>query len=154
MQRRCIRRDREAAHNRLYQDYFAEDSVYKEHHFRRRFRMRKHLFLHIVEALGNHSEYLQVRYDAAGKRVLSPLTKCTAAMRMLAYGVAADCVDEYLKIGASTALECLKKFTSGVVEVFGEQYLRKPNQADVDRLLQFAKAHDFPSMLESINCMH
>jgi len=57
IRRRCIRRDREAAHNRLYQDYFAEDSVYNEHHFRRRFRMRKHLFLHIVEALGNHSEY-------------------------------------------------------------------------------------------------
>ena len=49
------------------------------------------------------------------------LTKCTAAMRMLAYGVAADCVDEYLKIGASTAIECLKKFASCVVEVFGDR---------------------------------
>jgi len=68
-----------------------------------------------------------VRYDAAEKRELSPLTKCTAAMRMLACGIAADCVDEYLKIGASIAIECLKKFTSYIVEVFGEQYLRTPN---------------------------
>jgi len=54
---------------------------------------------------------------------------------MLAYGVAADCVDEYLKIVASTAMECIKKFALGIVEVFGEEYLRKPNQADVDHLL-------------------
>jgi len=107
MKKRCIKRDREAAHNRLYQDYYAEDSVYNEHHFQRRFRMRKYLFLCIVEALGNHSEYFQVRYDVAGKRGFLPLTKCAAVMRMLAYGVTADCVDEYLKIGASTAMECL-----------------------------------------------
>jgi len=61
-----------------------------------------------------------VTYDAAEKLGLSPLTKCTAAMRMLAYGVAADCVDEYLKLGASTAMEHLKKFASCIVEVFGE----------------------------------
>jgi len=40
-------------------------------------------------------------------------------MRMLAYGIAADCVDEYLKIGESTALECLKIFYAGVVQTFG-----------------------------------
>ena len=152
--KRRIRRDREAAHDRLYKDYFDEDSVYNEHQFRRRFRMRRHLFLRIVEALGNHSEYFQVRYDAAGRRGLSPLTKCTAAMRMLAYGIAADCVDEYLKIGASTALECLKKFAMAVIEVFGNEYLRKPTEADVHRLLQVADARDFPGMLGSIDCMH
>ena len=51
-----------------------------------------------------------MRYDAIEKLGLTPLTKCTAAMRMLAYSIAADCVDEYLKIGASTALECMKNF--------------------------------------------
>ena len=154
MKKRFIKRDREAAHNHLYKDYFADDSLYNEHQFRRRFRMRRHLFLRIVEALGNHSQYFQVRYDAVGKRGLSPLTKCTAAMRMLAYGVAADCVDEYLNIGASTAVQCLKRFALGVVEVFGDEYLRKPNQADVDRLLRVAEARDFPGMLGSIDCMH
>ena len=154
MKKRWIKRDREAAHNRLYQDYFAEDSLYNEHHFRRRFRMRRHVFLRIVDALGNQSEYFQVRYDGAGRRGLSPLTKCIAAMRMLAYDVTADCVDEYLKIGVSTAIECLKKFASCAIDVFGEQYLRKPNQADADRLLQVAEACDFPGMLGSIDCMH
>jgi len=52
-----IRRDRQKAHERLFKDYFAEDSIYSEQHFRRRFRMRKHLFIRIIEALGNHSDY-------------------------------------------------------------------------------------------------
>jgi len=56
--------------------------------------MWRHLFLLIVEALGNHLEYFQVRYYAIGKRGLSPLTKRTAAMQILAYGIAVDCVDD------------------------------------------------------------
>jgi len=73
---------------------------------------------------------------------------------MLAYGTSADCVDEYLKIGESIAMECMKNFAAGVIQVFGEEYLRKLMQADVDRLLQVAEARDFLEMLGSINCMH
>ena len=68
---------------------------------------------------------------------------------MLTYSILADCVNEYLKIGESTTIECMKKFTAGVIQVFGEEYLLKPTQADVDRLLVVAEARDFPSMLEA-----
>ena len=152
--KRFIRRDREEAHERLYREYFAEGSVYNEHHFRRKFRMRKNLFIRIMEALGNHSEYFQLRYDALGRRGLTPLIKCTAAMWMLAYGISVDGLDKYLKVGESTALECMKKFARGVVTVFGEEYLRKPTQTDIDRLLEMGDARDFPGMLGSIDCMH
>ena len=57
VKKRCIKRDREQTHDRLYKDYFAEDSIYIEHHFRHRFRMQKHLFLHVVKVLHNHSGY-------------------------------------------------------------------------------------------------
>ena len=152
--KKFVKRDRQEAHDCLYKDYFAEDSIYNETHFQRRFRMRRHLFLRIVGALESHFEYFQLRYDGLGRRGLSPLTKCTAAMRMLAYGISADCVDEYLKIGESTAMECMKNFAAGIIQVFGKEYLRKPTQADVDRLLQVAEARDFPGMLGSIDCMH
>ena len=59
-----------------------------------------------------------------------------------------------LEIGVSTALEYLKKFTLGVVAIFGEEYLRKLNQANVDCLLEVAGACDFPGVLGSIDCMH
>ena len=51
-------------------------------------------------------------------------------------------------------MECLKNFSAGVVQAFGQEYLRKPTQADVDRLLVVAEAHDFPGMLGCIDYMH
>ena len=128
--------DREAGHERLVKDYFAENPVYTPETFRRRFRMGRHVFLRIVDALSNFDPYFQQRVDALGRKGLSPLQKCTAAMRMLAYGVSADAVDDYVRIGESTAIECLKKFVTDVILVFENEYLRKPNSIDIRRLLE------------------
>jgi hypothetical protein len=95
-----------------------------------------------------------MRVDATGKMGLSPLQKCTATILMLAYGSPADIVDEYVRIGESTTIECLERFVRGVNEVFGAEYLRRPNNNDVDRLLQMGEARGFPGMLGSIDCMH
>jgi len=152
--KRFIRRDWEAAHDRLYRDYFIQESMYNEAHFRRRFRMRRHVFTRIVDSLSARYDYFQQRYDGLGRRGLSRLTKSTAAMRMLAYGIVADSIDEYLKIWESNAFECLKNFCAGVVKTFGQEYLRKLTQADVDHLLAVAEARDFSGMLGSVDCMH
>jgi hypothetical protein len=91
-----IDRKREDANMRLEGDYFCSNPVYTEAQFRRRYRMRKHLFLRIVQTLGEWSPYFLQRRDAFGKQGFSPLLKCTAAMRMLAYGSPADLLDEGL----------------------------------------------------------
>jgi len=75
-------------------------------------------------------------------------------MRMLAYGTPADALDEYLKIGKSTALVCLDKFAQGVIDVFGGEYLRRPTREDVESILQVNESRGFPGMLGSIDCMH
>ncbi|XP_021734892.1 uncharacterized protein LOC110701567 [Chenopodium quinoa] len=64
--------------------------------------MRRSLFLHIVNNLEDHYEYFKQRYDAVGRKGLSPLQKCTAAMRMLAYGVSGDAIDDYVRISGNT----------------------------------------------------
>ncbi|XP_073137011.1 uncharacterized protein [Henckelia pumila] len=65
-----------------------------------------------------------------------------------------DAVDEYLRIGASIALECLKTFYRGMHEIFSEQYLRQPTSEDVARLNAENARRGFPGMLGSIDCMH
>ena len=75
-------------------------------------------------------------------------------MRMLAYGVSADAVDDYVRIGESTAIECLKKFVTGVIFIFESEYLRKPNSNDVQRLLKMGEDRGFDGMMGSIDCMH
>jgi predicted ATP-grasp superfamily ATP-dependent carboligase len=92
--RKYINRDREGAHQRLVADYFAEEPQYSDAMFRRRFRMRRHVFLRIVNALGSWSPYFTQRVDCTKRPGLSPLQKCIATIRMLAYRTAADMLDE------------------------------------------------------------
>ncbi|PNY09207.1 ribosomal protein [Trifolium pratense] len=97
--------------------------------------MHRHVFLRIVSTLENHDEYFQMRVNATSKMGLSPLQKCIAAIRMLAYGSLAYIVNEYARIGESTPVGCLERFVRGINKVFGAEFLRRPNNNDIDRLL-------------------
>ena len=59
-----------------------------------------------------------------------------AALRILHYGVPADAVDEYIRIGERTAIATLNFITRSIVATYEAIYLRSPNEADVARLLQ------------------
>ena len=73
---------------------------------------------------------------------------------MLAYGQSGDTYDEYLRLGESTSLLCLEHFTNGIIHFFGDEYLRRPTEEDLQRLLDIGEAHGFPGMIGSIDCMH
>lgn len=90
-----------------------------------------------------HNPYFKQRTDALDVLGLSCLQKVTAAHRILAYGIPADLTDEYLQIEESTAIESLRAFVKAIVEVFGDWYLRAPNEADVCRLLSIGSSVDF-----------
>ncbi|CDP06307.1 unnamed protein product [Coffea canephora] len=153
--RRYYDRERGVGHVRLFNDYFVDNPVYPSHIFRRQFRMRRELFLRIVESITNHSKFFRMRIDAAGKKGLSPLQKITSAIRQLAYGAPADQLDEYIRMGETTAIECLSQFCRCVIDIYGAQYLRRPNANDIERLLNLHfERHGFPGMLGSIGCMH
>ncbi|KAL0787330.1 hypothetical protein Bca101_003576 [Brassica carinata] len=152
--RAYIERQREQGHIQLWNDYFSEDATYPSHMFRRRFRMNKSLFMHIVERLSAEIPYFQQRRDATGRFGLTALQKATAAIRMMAYGCAADAVDEYLRLGETTALLCLDNFVEGIINLFGDEYLRRPTPEDLQRLLDLGEIRGFPGMIGSIDCMH
>ena len=152
--RKYLNRDHAAANQRLIDDYFANEPTYDDAMFRRRFRMQKHVFLRIVGDLSSSDNYFTQRVDATNKEGISPLAKCTTAMRMLAYGVAADAVDEYIKIGGTTALECLRRFCKGIIRLYEQVYLRAPTQDDLQRILHVSEMRGFPGMIGSIDCMH
>jgi hypothetical protein len=119
-----------------------------------RYRMSRELFICIMNAVEAHDDYFVQKRNGAGVLGLSCFQKITAAMRMITYGVAADATDEYVRIGESTALESLRRFVAAVDEIFGEKYLRSPNEADIARLLAMGEEKGFPGMLGSIDCMH
>jgi hypothetical protein len=63
-------------------------------------------------------------------------------------------IDEYLKVGRSTAIECLEYYCSGTIECLGDEFLRRHTITDTQRLLAKVEGHGFPDMLESIDYMY
>ena len=152
--RRFIWRNPLQGHNRLFHDYFTETAVYPPNVFRRRFPMSRSLFLRIHSRVEATEPYFVQKRNAANILRLSSLQKMSAAIRILAYGVSADFMDEYLRIGVTTVIKSLKKFVKAVVSIFSEEYLRSPNDNDIARLLAVGQHRGFPGMLGSIDCMH
>jgi hypothetical protein len=116
--------------------------------------MNRPLFIRIMNVVEQHDDYFPQKRNAAHQQGLSCFQKVTAVFRMLTYGVAADATDEYVRIGESTPLESLRRFVHAIIEVFGDEYLRSPNEKDIERLLALGNERGFPGMLGSLDCMH
>ena len=97
--------------------------------------MKHDLYLKIVEAVADHDPWFQQRRNAAGELGLSALQKVTAAFRMLSYDAPADSLDECLQLGEATIIESMRRFVRAIVGVFGDEYLRSPNEEDTARLI-------------------
>ncbi|XP_073121826.1 uncharacterized protein [Henckelia pumila] len=108
-------------------------------------------FSRIADAVKNHDHYFTQWVNGLGRIGLSTNKNITAAMRMLAYGTPADAANEYIKIGESTTIQCLQRFSRDIVEVFAERYLRSPTPTNIDRLLRISEKRGFPGMLGSLD---
>jgi hypothetical protein len=58
--------------------------------------------------------------NAAGELGHSTYQKMTVALRMLAYDIPADLVDDQLAMGESQAIECVKHKVTNICEVGGQ----------------------------------
>uniref|UniRef100_A0A0D3DA83 DDE Tnp4 domain-containing protein n=1 Tax=Brassica oleracea var. oleracea TaxID=109376 RepID=A0A0D3DA83_BRAOL len=116
--------------------------------------MNKSLFMRIVDCLSNEVQFFRQKQDVTRRLGLSALQKFTSAIRVLAYGSALDAVDEYLRGGATTARLCVENFVEAIINLFGDEYRRRPTPADLQRLLHIGELHGFPGMKGSIDCMH
>ena len=146
-------RDFEGRWQRFYQLFFAPSPIYSEEQFRRRFRMRRTLFLRVCNAVIKHDSYFSQKRDCTGKLGILPLMKITAAMRVLAYGCCSDSLDEALEISESVVSESVERFTRAIIQVFGPHFLRAPTPQDYERLLDENARRGFPGMVGSLDCM-
>nr|XP_051229481.1 uncharacterized protein LOC127347322 [Lolium perenne] len=154
MGRVTIYRNRALSHEQLMHDYFAVVPTYPPCLFRRRYRMRRCLFVKIVNDCAVASDYFKRRRSAAGIMGFSGYQKISAVMQVLAYGIPADYTDEYLRIGQDTTTESVRRFAKLVIRLYGDVYLRAPNEEDTKRLMEMNEKRGWPGMLGSLDCMH
>ena len=122
--RKTIFIDRELYHALLFRDYFSENPTFGDVEFCRRFKMTRELFNNIVQFVSSYDPWFCQKTDAGERLGLSTLQKCTAALKMLAYGLPADACDEYCRLGESTASKYLKRFVLVIWGCFEATYLR------------------------------
>ncbi|GKC02487.1 serine/threonine-protein kinase STY17-like protein, partial [Tanacetum coccineum] len=89
--------------------------MYDGTRFRKTFRMARLLFNQIVNAVSNHCAHFQSNPDCARREGISPLIKCTSAIRQLAYGVNASFLDEYMQISERSSRKALDHFCQAEV---------------------------------------
>nr|XP_043630136.1 uncharacterized protein LOC122601443 [Erigeron canadensis] len=83
--------------------------------------------------------------DASGRPDFNIFQKCTSAIRQLAYSFKADALDEYLQMAQDMGYQCLNAFCKCVIQLYRDEYLRKPTEADIERLTaKHAEVHGFP----------
>ncbi|GKB84661.1 hypothetical protein Tco_0956933 [Tanacetum coccineum] len=58
-------------------------------------------------------------------------------LRQLAYGCVPDSLDEYLQMGATTARDSLRIFCKVIMNLYGEEILRKPTYTDMEKLYAY-----------------
>jgi hypothetical protein len=66
--------------------------------------MWRTLFLSIMHKLSETSPYFTERYDATGHIGFTSLQKCTTVVHQLAYDMTTNTIDEYMKLGKTTAI--------------------------------------------------
>ena len=113
---------------RLFHDmYFRPSSIYDEADFERRFRMPRQLFERIKTDLLGRGLFVH-RRDATGKRGIHPEMRLIAALRVLAYGVSFNAMDELCRMSGASALESFRGFIDEAIAVYKDEYLRHPNE--------------------------
>ncbi|XP_071677179.1 uncharacterized protein [Lolium perenne] len=95
----ALDRKRESSDELLFHNYFHyHKPLFTLALFRRCFRMSRPLFNWIMDGVEVYDDYFIAKQDAVVKVGMSSYQKCMAAIRMLAYGVAGDYVDERVQL--------------------------------------------------------
>lgn len=145
-----IERHRKRYALRLNQDYFCSSPTYTDHLFQRRFRVSKAIFFRLCSQVLAHNRYFVQNKDSAEHKNHTIFQKVAAAISMLAYGCAAEMMDETMRIAESTAL-CLYHFALSVVAVFIGKCSRTLREEETRNILLRAEKLMFPEMLGSID---
>ncbi|GMF55238.1 unnamed protein product [Phytophthora fragariaefolia] len=88
-------------------------------------------------------EYFEQRPDATKRMGIHPILKITSVLRMFAYALPADSLDENLEMSRTVVYNNIKHFVDAVDKRFGGEYLRSPTASGMERLLEINACRGF-----------
>jgi hypothetical protein len=90
--------------------------------------------------------YFICNKDCVGMVSFSSIQKCTASLRVLAYGAPSDTHEHYLRMAESTTMVYVQ-VRQGSGAVFEPTYLKIPNAEDTAGVLPHSTSREIPGML-------
>lgn len=112
--------------------------------------MDKDLYLHLEERICRRDPYFLQKPSICGQTSKSTRQKLLSCFRILSLGLPVQAVDEFFGLSEATARKSLRHFLNAVIAEFGEEFLREPNQDEVDALLARNAARGFPGSFFSV----
>lgn len=100
----------------------------------------------------DRERYFKQNKDCTVRLGLIAFQKGTAALHELGYGTSADAVDEYIRIGDSTALEALENLCASLVKHLGDEYLRAPSGDELRKGLARSETRGTLGCIGSVEC--
>ncbi|GKA59412.1 hypothetical protein Tco_0758725 [Tanacetum coccineum] len=145
--RNQVDRDRYGAHDRIVAAYFSQHPHYDEATLYTWFRMSRKLLTRIVQEITDHCPCFQLGVDCTGT------FRTWFRICQMTYDSVPITLDGYLQIGATTTRESLEAFCRAVMELYGNEFLRKPAYTDIEKLYAHNKEkHGFPRIIRSLDC--
>lgn len=125
--------------------------VYSEAYIERRFRVPRAVLDRVYRALKDRLWWAQ-KVNATGQRQAHPLQKLVAAFPVLGYGEATDRADKYCSISSTAIKIAVKMLVVFIGDEIGGEYLRPPNDVELDVLLKRNAERAMPGCIESLHC--
>jgi len=135
------RRDFAAGVHDIWRDRFGAGGllpICDDRDFEMRFRVPRAVFRRIYLAVKD-KPFFQQRIYATGKLQAHPLQKVVEALRLIAYGEAADPADKYVRLSRTVIAKSTKLLMEFIFKRWGPTFLRRPNQTKLNTIMERKK---------------
>ena len=137
----------------LNRDHLGSIPKFNMKEFESFFRISKPRFQKLMEDVMNLTD--NKYYTITTRKCASLEVKLLLPIKVLAYGVANHCFNDYLQMSVSAARECILQFHVTFKKLYEGEYLRLPTKADIKSIVKLHKhAHKIDGMFGSLDCMH
>ena len=125
--------------------------------FANMFRISRPRFQKMLEDFANSGDpfFTPPFVDAAGEEGASLEARLLLPPKSISFGVPPKTFSDYFQMSGTLSKDCYNNFLSRVTEIYKDEYLRLPTEADVKAVTRVHKhVHGVDGMFGSLDCMH
>ncbi|CDF36381.1 unnamed protein product [Chondrus crispus] len=114
--------------------------------------MSRAVYEEVRDAVLQADDYFVQSRDATGRLGATLDQKIMSALRQLTCGISADAVTEIVGLMESSNAVCLKRFCEAIVDTYDAEWLRSPDEHEIQEIEAAYKTLGFPGCLDCLDC--